>query len=121
MIRLGRRRVWWLIALATFLFFGALEAGGQLRSLENAASDFRARMLRHEVPSNVVIVGIDAASLAALERWPWPRHHHAKLMEQLSVSYPRRVFLDIDFSSTSNLLDDAVFDAALARRRDFPV
>jgi diguanylate cyclase (GGDEF)-like protein/PAS domain S-box-containing protein len=121
MIRLGRRQVWWLIALATFVFFGALEAGGQLRSLENAASDYRARMLRHEVPSNVVIVGIDAASLEALERWPWPRHHHAKLMEQLSVANPRRVFLDIDFSSTSNLLDDAVFDAALARRRDFPV
>ena len=121
MIRLGRRQVWWLIALAAFLIFGALEAGGQLRPLENAASDARARLLRHEVASNVVIVGIDAASLKALERWPWPRQHHAKLMDQLSVANPRRVFLDIDFSSASNALDDAVFDAALARRRDFPV
>lgn len=121
MIRLGRRQVWWLIALAMFLFFAALEAGGQLRSLENAASDVRARLLRHEVASNVVIVGIDAASLEALDHWPWPRHHHAKLMEQLSLANPRRVFLDIDFSSNSTLLDDAVFDAALARRRDFPV
>ena len=109
MIRLGRRQVWCLIALATFLVFGALQAGGQLRALENAASDFRARMLRHEVSSNVVIVGIDAASLEALDRWPWPRRHHAKLMDQLRIANPRSVFLDIDFSSTSNLLDDAVF------------
>jgi diguanylate cyclase (GGDEF)-like protein/PAS domain S-box-containing protein len=121
MIRLGRRQIWWLIALAAFLVFGALEAGGRLRPLENAASDARARWLRHEVPSNVVIVGIDAASLKALERWPWPRHHHAKLVDQLGVANPLRVFVDIDFSSASNALDDAVFDAALARRRSFPV
>jgi diguanylate cyclase (GGDEF)-like protein/PAS domain S-box-containing protein len=121
MIRLGRRHNGWLIALAAFLIFGALQAGGQLRPLENAVSDARARLLRREVPSNVVIVGIDAASLKALDRWPWPRHHHAKFMDQLGGANPRRVFLDIDFSSVSNALDDAVFDAALARRRDFPV
>jgi diguanylate cyclase (GGDEF)-like protein/PAS domain S-box-containing protein len=122
MIRVGRRQVFWLIALVAFLVVGALEAGGQLRPLENAASDARARLLRHEVPSNVVIVGIDAASLQALESWPWPRRHHAKLMEQLAVANPRRVFLDIDFSAAApQSLDDALFDAALARRRDFPV
>jgi diguanylate cyclase (GGDEF)-like protein/PAS domain S-box-containing protein len=122
MIRIGRRQVWWLIALATLLVVGAMEAGGQLRPLENAASDTRARLLRHEVPSNVVIIGIDAASLQALESWPWPRRHHATLMEQLGVANPRRVFLDIDFSAAAPLsLDDALFDAALARRRDFPV
>ena len=121
MIRIGRRHVWWLIALAAFLVVGALEAGGQLRPLENAASDTRARLLRHEVPSNVVIVGIDAASLQALETWPWPRKHHAGLIKQLSLSNPRRLFLDIDFSSPSNEINDAVFDSALARRRDFPI
>src|SRR6185295_17678829 len=34
---------------------------------------------------------------------------------------PRRVFFDVDFSSPSNSLDDAMLDAALARRREFPV
>jgi diguanylate cyclase (GGDEF)-like protein/PAS domain S-box-containing protein len=122
MIRIGHRQVWWLIALATLLVVGALEAGGQLRPLENALSDARARLLRHEVPSNVVIIGIDAASLEELHGWPWPRSHHAKLMDQLNVANPRRVFLDIDFSSAApHAPDDAVFDAALARRRDFPV
>ena len=121
MTRIGRRGSWWLIAAATFLFVAALQATGALRALENAATDLRARLLRHEISSDIVIVGIDAASLQALPRWPWPRHHHAKLMEQLSVGNPQRVFLDIDFSSASGALDDAVFDAALARRRDFSV
>jgi CHASE2 domain-containing sensor protein len=122
MIGISRRRSWWLIALAAFLVVGALEAGGRLRPLENAASDTRARLLRHEVPSDIVIIGIDAASLQALEQWPWPRRHHARLMEQLAVANPQRVFLDIDFSAAAPLsLDDALFDAALARRRDYPV
>src|ERR1044072_5163227 len=121
MIRLGRRKTWWLIALATFLVVGALHVGGKLRGLENSADDARARLLRREVRSDVVIIGIDAASSAALDQWPWPRTHHAKLIEQLSQSAPRRVFFDVDFSSASNSLGDAVFDAALARRRNYPV
>src|SRR5690349_6079007 len=122
MNRFGRRHVWWLIALAAFLVVGALEAAGYLRALENAASDTRARLMRREVPSNVVIVGIDAASLHALQSWPWPRSYHAKLMDRLGVANPRRIFLDIDFSAAApRSLDDAVLDAALARRRDYPV
>ena len=35
-MRIGRRHRWWLIALATFLVVGALDAGGQLNGLENA-------------------------------------------------------------------------------------
>jgi diguanylate cyclase (GGDEF)-like protein/PAS domain S-box-containing protein len=121
MIRFGRRQVWWLVAIAAFLAVGALDVSGRLRPLENAAADARARLLRREVPSDIVIVGIDAASLKALDRWPWPRTHHARLIEELSLSTPRRVFLDIDFSSPSSSLPDAKFDSVLARRRNFPV
>ena len=121
MIRLSRRHGWWLIALAAFLLVAGLAATHQLRPLENALSDARARLLSHEVRSDVVIVGIDAASIQALEQWPWPRRHHAKLLEQLTGAAPRRVFLDIDFSSQSNALDDAVLESALARRRNYPV
>jgi len=120
-MRIGRRHRWWLIALATFLVVGALDAGGQLNALENAAMDLRARLLRREVASEIVIVGIDSASVREIDSWPWPRRHHAKLLEKLTKASPRRVFFDVDFSSPSNALDDAKLDAALARRRDFPV
>jgi len=121
MTRIGRRHGWWLIALAAFVVVCALNAGGQLRALEHAAGDARAELLHREVTSDIVVIGIDSSSIQALHNWPWPRRHHAELLERVGAANPRRVFLDIDFSSPSNALDDAVLDAALARRRGFPV
>jgi len=121
MIQLCRRHGWWLTALAALILVGGLRALGQLQPLENAAADMRARLMSHEVRSDIVIVGIDAASLAALNEWPWPRSHHAKLMDQLRHAGPSSVFLDIDFSSQTQSLDDASLEAALAKPRDFPV
>jgi len=121
MIQLRHRYGWWLTALAALILVGGLRALGLLQPLENAAMDTRARLMTHEVRSEIVIVGIDAASLAALKEWPWPRSHHAKLMDQLRHAGPSSVFLDIDFSSQTQSLEDAVLEAALAKPRDFPV
>ncbi|HEU5138264.1 MAG TPA: EAL domain-containing protein [Steroidobacteraceae bacterium] len=121
MNRFSRRYTWWLIALATFVLVGGLRAIGALQPLENAMVDARARLLMREVRSDIVIVGIDAASLAALDQWPWPRRHHAKLLEELTRADPASVFLDIDFSSPSSVFDDAFLEAALLKPRDFPV
>src|SRR5688572_28436121 len=115
MSRISRRHGWWLIALAIFALAAVLAAFGRLQSLDNAFADQRAKLLTHEVRSDIVLVGIDAASIAALEQWPWPRRHHAALIGQLAQAAPRSVFIDIDFSSLSNQIDDAVLESALAR------
>jgi len=121
MIRAGRRHGWWVIALTACVLVAALRAMGALQSLENVFADTRASLLVREVRSDIVIVGIDAASLAALDQWPWPRRHHARLVEELTRAAPASVFLDVDFSSQSNALDDAVLEAALAKPRDYPL
>jgi diguanylate cyclase (GGDEF)-like protein/PAS domain S-box-containing protein len=121
MNRIGRRHGWWLIALAVFALVGGARLAGFLRPLENAAADARARILTREVQSDIVIVGIDAASLATLDEWPWPRRHHGELIDRLSAASPGRVFFDIDFSALSNPLDDALLESALAKPRDFPL
>ncbi len=121
MIALRRRYGWGLTALGVLALVSLLNAGGLLRPLENAASDGRARLLSREVQSDIVIVGIDAASVDDLQKWPWSRRHHAKMLDELAKTGPRRVFLDIDFSSPSNMLDDAMLDTALAKRRNFGV
>src|SRR5262245_56747535 len=113
MIRVGRRHGWWVLALTAFVLVAALRATGAMQALENAFADADARWMVREVHSNIVIVAIDTRSLAALDQWPWPRRHHAKLVEQLTRAAPDSVFLDIDFSSQSNALDDAVLEAAL--------
>jgi diguanylate cyclase (GGDEF)-like protein/PAS domain S-box-containing protein len=120
-MRLGRRRGWWIIALAVFSLTALLRASGQLAFLEAYVADARARLLLHEVPSEIAIVGIDARSLAELSRWPWPRRLHAQLIRQLATATPRQVFLDIDFSSVSNAEDDAALEAALAEWRGKPI
>jgi diguanylate cyclase (GGDEF)-like protein/PAS domain S-box-containing protein len=115
------RKAGWLIALAVFALVCGLRAGGALRPWENSLADERARLLNHEVRSDIVIVEIDGGSLAALDEWPWPRNHHAKLLREIAAASPRSVFLDIDFSTQSTTLGDAVLESALARPRDFPV
>jgi diguanylate cyclase (GGDEF)-like protein/PAS domain S-box-containing protein len=121
MIGFRRRNGGWWIALAVLALIAALSACGVLRPYENLLADARAKLLAREVRSDIVIVEMDAASLAALDRWPWPRNYHAKLLGEIAAAKPRSVFMDIDFSSQSSGLDDAVLEAALAKRRDFPV
>ena len=113
-MRLLGGRGWYFTALVTFTLAVSLQAAGLLQPLEFAASDARSRLFTHEVDSDIVIVGIDSRSLASLDRWPWPRRHHAKLVSQLSDAAPRRVFMDIDFSSQSNALDDALLQSSFA-------
>lgn len=97
-------------------------AAGLLTPLDRTASDLRTRVLAGEVDSDVVIVAIDAYSLKRMNRWPWSRSVHARLLERLQTADPRAVFFDVDFSVPSG---DAAADAALAevlqQPRDFPV
>src|SRR5919108_4642067 len=108
----GRRHGWWLIALAAFLVVGSLRLLGALEPLDRAFAEQRSRWLLREVRSDIVIVGLDAASLAELQQWPLPRRHYGDLVRQLATSSPRGVFLDVDFSSLSDDLNDALLESA---------
>jgi diguanylate cyclase (GGDEF)-like protein/PAS domain S-box-containing protein len=120
MRRLGRHG-WWIAAALVFVLAVALRGAGSFQPLENALADLRARLAAHAVESEIVIVGIDARSLAAYKRWPWPRRHHADLVRALDRAAPGAVFLDIDFSAESNALDDAALESALAAWRGAPI
>jgi len=116
-----RRLTWPAIALAIVGGTLLLQRGGHLARLENAVSETRATLLRHKVDSDIVIVGIDAQSLKALNEWPWPRRHHARLLQMLRAAEPKSVFVDIDFSSRSDEEDDALLEHALAEIEPTPV
>ena len=116
-----RRLTWPAIALAIVGGTLLLQRGGHLARLENAVSETRATLLRHKVDSDIVIVGIDAQSLKALNEWPWPRRHHARLLQMLRAAEPKSVFVDVDFSSRSDEEDDALLQHALAEIEPTPV
>jgi diguanylate cyclase (GGDEF)-like protein/PAS domain S-box-containing protein len=117
MTHLGRLFGWPLAALSILGLVLLLHAARQLAPLEHRAMDVRARLLQREVASDIVIVGIDARSLADLQQWPWPRRYHARLLERIAEAGPRRVFVDVDFSARANPEDDALLSAALASFR----
>jgi diguanylate cyclase (GGDEF)-like protein len=116
-----RRLTWPAIALAIVGGTLLLQRGGHLARLENAVAETRATVLRHKIDTDVVIVGIDARSLKALDEWPWPRRHHARLLQMLRDAGPNSVFIDIDFGSRSDEEDDALFERALANFEPTPV
>jgi diguanylate cyclase (GGDEF)-like protein/PAS domain S-box-containing protein len=111
-----------LMALAICALIAAARAGGWLQRFENVATDACARLVRHTVPSDIVIVGLDEQSLHELSSWPWPRRYHANLLRAVLRAQPRAVFVDIDFSSTAaDPADDAQLEEALASRGSVPV
>jgi diguanylate cyclase (GGDEF)-like protein/PAS domain S-box-containing protein len=87
---------------------------GLLARLEYVAADARAALLAQPRDTNLVVVGIDPQSLQTLSEWPWPRRHHARLLQQLMRAEPRSVFLDIDFSARTTADDDGLLEQALA-------
>jgi diguanylate cyclase (GGDEF)-like protein/PAS domain S-box-containing protein len=113
--------VWPGTVLAILVGAYLLQANGSFARIENAVEEARAAALTHTVDSDIVIVGIDADSLRALSEWPWPRRHHARLLQMLRPAAPKAVFVDIDFSSRSGEDDDAMLERELAQWRDTPL
>lgn len=117
-----RRVPWPIIAgIAVALTLAAMSTGQLGQRIEYDVSDLGSRLLRREIASDVVIVGIDSRSLGELDEWPWPRRYHADLISRIAEAVPRRLFLDIDFSARSNPEDDARLAEAFRRWRGPPI
>src|SRR5215470_2143872 len=75
--------------------------------IDNKLSDMRFSVAQSDATGNIVIVKIDAASLAQVGVWPWKRSLHADLLDRLFAAGAEDVALDIDFSSESIPAEDA--------------
>src|SRR5688500_10261914 len=87
-----------LVALSAFL----LAIGGMFGPVEDALTGWRATSLTRQPTGQTVIVEIDARSVAELKSWPWPRRHHARLVQQLHRSGASLIAFDVDFSARSD-------------------
>ncbi len=113
---LGRatRGVRWRWSIAGgLILIGALSS--VLDGVDRAIVDLRSSFASIPASGAVIVVGIDAKSIDAMQQWPWPRRHHAAVIDRLVSAGAERVAIDIDFSSASNPTDDAALSAALAR------
>lgn len=110
-----RGRASWLILLVAALVGVATmtpEVGGPI---ERALDPARFAIQSHAASGAVVVVEMDARSVAAIRRWPWPRSHYARVVDQLHRAGAEAIVFDVDVSTASEAAEDQAFAAAIAR------
>jgi len=86
---------------------------GSYELLSHALVDLRFRLDDRPASGEIAVVAIDPRSIEAIGVWPWPRTHHAHLLEQLQRAGVRDVAFDVDFSAPSDAAGDQAFLNAL--------
>jgi EAL domain-containing protein (putative c-di-GMP-specific phosphodiesterase class I)/CHASE2 domain-containing sensor protein len=110
-----RASVLMICALALLISIGTL-AGG-FRAAENRLGEITFSLLSREASGQVHVVEMDAASMAAIRRWPWPRDRYAAVIRQLDAAGVRSISFDVDFSSSGEKAADEAMAAAIADAR----
>ena len=93
----------------------AAEWSGTLRPVEHELDALHMAVAPRAPTGKLVIVDIDAKSIAAIGTWPWPRRVYGNLIDRLRGLGVSQIAFDVDFSALSNEADDAAFEAALKR------
>src|SRR5918998_188855 len=101
--------------LAVALLALAAYAAGALRPVDDRLAEFRFGQVARPPTGDIVLVDIDAKSLAAIGTWPWPRSVHAAIIDALTRLEAAEIAFDIDFSTTSTPAADLALEAALRR------
>ena len=101
---------------------GAAYAAHTLRSVEEHTVDARFSLRGPlPVPSNVVVVAVDARSFDQLQahklpyRWPWPRRYHATLLNRIAAGHPKAIAFDVQFTEPSDPRDDNALIESVAK------
>lgn len=101
-------------ALALALLAAIVAATGGFRWVEHRLDDVVFALAQRPASGQIHVVEMDAASIAAIQRWPWTRDHYAKVISQLDAAGVRSISFDVDFSSYSEPRHDQALAAAIA-------
>ena len=112
------------VLFAAFVIAAILEFSwlDWMRAAEQRFSDlFVAAQAKRIAPDpDIVVIGVDEASLAAMApyagRWPWPRSVHGELVLAIAEQHPRAIVFDIMFFEPDIFRPeaDAFFNEAVA-------
>ena len=98
----SRRLARWHLALPLLAVLILLLSTTATQRLDFWLHDAFIRLMPVTPPEELAIIAIDEKSLEALGRWPWPRHRHARLIEQLEEAGAGAIALDILFTEPSD-------------------
>lgn len=105
----------WHILVGALVATAALTLSGVAGQADRSIDAARFAAWLRPASGRVVVVEMDAASIAAIQRWPWPRGHYAAVVERLQAAGAASVTFDVDVSSPSTPDGDAAFARSLAR------
>jgi diguanylate cyclase (GGDEF)-like protein len=86
---------------------------GFLQTVHDWLAEARFAAQARAPSGQIVMVDIDARSIAEVGRWPWPRRIHADLIRSLDQLGASEIAFDIDFSAPSTEADDEALEAAI--------
>ncbi|WP_245441473.1 EAL domain-containing protein [Rhizobium vallis] len=105
-----------ILLIAAMLALPLTGAGtGFIQGLNNSLFAKRFEWAPRKATGNIVFVAIDKRSLDSVGTWPWPRSTYATLIDKLTASGAKDIFLDVDFSAFSSKQEDDRLAAALER------
>ncbi len=91
----------WTLALPLLGILLLLQLSTLPQRLDNWLYDALITTFPTEAPDDIVVVAIDENSLAGLGGWPWPRHVHARLLQNLTALGAGPVVMDILFTEAT--------------------
>lgn len=99
------------VLVCCILVFASL--AGMQSLLQNILTDQRFGMFPRKATGEIVLVAIDAPSIAEIGLWPWPRDMHAGMIDTLAKAGASEIAFDVDFSAASNPDSDRKLAEAL--------
>lgn len=109
------RRVMPLAVAGSFVLALVLCVLGLTRPMSNAVDAFGFALRSHAASGQLQVVEMDAASIDAIDRYPWSRRHYANVIDRLDAAGAASIVFDVDFSTPSAPADDAAMAAAVRR------
>jgi CHASE2 domain-containing sensor protein len=109
---------WLILSIAVLACVAGVIATDSLRRVDALFYDQILSTRREPVPYDVVLVGIDDASIRSLGQWPWRRALHAALLERLTDAGVRAVVFDLLLTEESAAYPDDDTLLADAMRRN---
>ncbi len=109
---------WLAVGIGLSLVAAALVLTGMVQRLDHVIYDLVLTAQPASPPDNIIIIGIDEASIARIGPWPWPRRIHADAIARIAAAGPRAIGYDVLF--TEHRGDDAALDTAI-RKAGVPV
>lgn len=91
-------REWLALFVSLLALVAALGWQNGLGRLDQSLYDLFLSASSKPVRDDIIIVAIDDYSIAELGRWPWPRIHHAELINKINRAQPLAIGVDVILS-----------------------